>query len=239
MITTSWQEAGFPDIRNVDYGVPMFVIANAALEYNYIRIYQYREENRDNYLQMNCQKRLSPDIYNGLWDYLTRIKYDIIGSLWSTHYLFSHGAGSFDISQVSKEGVIRDWTATPSGQLIIGNNSTFTPYFLAEAARQAYMILSGYVYFNVSLSIQWSADYATVDFDSSFPGSVAWFNSMFNNPDYYVGFRFGNETNYTGKTASGSRASFPRMADAVFAKGFGIVRGTPRNSYWVGKRISN
>ena len=233
MITTTWQEAGFPDVTGRDYGVPMFVLANAELEYNYIRAYQYSEENRDSYLRANCRKHLSPDVYQGIWDY-SGIPID-----WQTYYLFAHGAGSFDMAGVSREDVIRDWTGTPTGQLIIGNNSTFTPYFLAEAARQAYMILSGYVYFNLQLSIQWDSDYGTVDFDYSYSGSVNWFHSMFNNPEFYVGFRFGNTTKYTGKTASGSRASFPRMADAEFARGFGIVRGIPRNSYWVGKRITN
>ena len=135
---------------------------------------------------------------------------------------------------MSKEAVIRDWTATQTGPLIVGQVSNlFTNYFLAEAARQVYMILSGYVYYNFPVSTLWYADYVTINFDAD---SVNWFNSMFINPDFYVGYKRGIQPNYTGKIASGSQSDFS-LNELQSASAFGIVRGIPKNSYWVGKRL--
>lgn len=229
MITTTWQEAGFPDIRNVDYAVPMFVLSNATLEYNYMRHGIYSEENRENYLRGNCLKHLDPNTYGGLWNY-----YDlntIIDALWKKVYLSAVPDGSFDMTGVTKESVVRTWTNTPSGPLIC-DSRTGTYFFLAEFARQAYVLLSGNLFAVLAVNRSYDSETETETFTVNERYST-FFDATLVNPSYRL-FKRDSACSH-GKIASGKSATFP--AEEGYWAADGLVFGKPVSSFWVGKRV--
>ena len=228
MITTTWQEAGFPDVTGRDYGVPMFVLANATLEYRYFL--SRSSSGRVDYLTSNCIKHLDPNKQSTLWryDYLS----DIITNCWRLVYLAGIGSGAFDFSGVDQNDVIRSWTDTPSGQLLVGQSVGNTPYFLAEAARQSYMILSGSLFVVLSWDAE-SIDDQTVKITIK-DTDVQWAESALTSLQFFIVQYDLSGYGERGNIVQGTTATFHGMTNY---KAF--VRGIPRNSYWVGKRISN
>ena len=233
----SWQESGFPDVTNLDYVQSAFTLNNAALEY-YSYYHLQSDSERKSFIDSNAQVRMFPypeHLYD--WPFSRLFDYAPLTSTnwYGPYYVWNHRTdGNFDLTG-KQESILREWTDTPNGPLLLSESSIRGTYmFLAELARQFYQVLSGPVY--AFVNVYFEEDEDREDFKVSISNEdLDRYSQIFSSAEYCIGTSdIGTgywQDNTHGEVKSGTEAYFQNVERI-----FGIVRGIPRNSYWVGKR---